>query len=290
MSTDSDSEASVPCVCDCGQTFDSPAEAAKHHFHECDGSLITDDEKARQLTTMTDEISVHDYAQIGSHQYSANVETDDGDTTVTANLFSGSVEAIGPNDDLTDEQTQQLLSILVSEVPATFENPVVTIRNDHQISGGGGVANGQGGGGGSGGDDSFDGDIVSDPDEDTLDGDVELLEEKVGQWLSNYASVKSSMIDGAWDLEVATITNPDDGSSEQGVYIDVAPWYAGSDVWDNSDRAFKDDDAKESFGDHREAMRGIFSDDDSPVKGVVDDSGEYNEWYNYVPVEDVEDL
>lgn len=269
--------------CGCDEIFESAAEWGNHSATECpiggvDYELVPMSDKETDT-----EVSVESYTQIGSHEFAVNiVHHDDHVGQAVADLFAGTVEPIGPNPrDVVNDEVRQVLEALISDLPETTDAPFTFVKQTVN----GGVGGGGSGGSSSGGsEDSFDGDIFTEKD-----GGDDLVE-NVEAWLSNYANVKSSMIEGAYSLKYGTITNPGNGESEDGVYIDVAPWYAGSDVWDSDDRSFASDDGKESFGDHRDAMRDIFSDDDSPVVGVVDDSGEYNEWYNYVPEDVAADL
>ena len=287
-------------ACTCGEQFHDHAEAGNHDAQQCDGTLVfaaeeieeVADSKAVTMSDSDSEFNVVDYAQIGSYEYTANVQNGTDDLrTVYVNLFEGEVRPVGPNTkDISSDHKRELITNMVENVPQTFDQPITLIRNDHQVTGVGG--GGGGGNGSSSGDDDsggFDGDVISDPGEH--DYDAEEAEENVDQWLSNYANVKGSMLEDAWSLEFAEITDPDSGESELGVHIDVAPWYAGPDIWDSSDREWADDDASETFGDHREAMRNIFTDDDSPVEGVAEDNGgDYADWYNYVPADEAADL
>lgn len=158
------------------------------------------------------------------------------------------------------------------------------------VGGAGGGNGSTGSSGGSSGSDTGQSDVdpVSDPGSDH-EYDPEALIENVGDWLSNYASVKGDMIDGAWDLEFKKLTNPQNGQSDLGVHIVVEPFAHG--VWDNDSGSWASDDAKERWSDHSAAMRSIFSSDDDPVKGFsVETDDEYDDWYNYVPADEAADL
>lgn len=282
----------VVCSCTCGEPFDEPAALGEHVATECDGDPIFETD---ERTTMSDsesddtEVSILDYAQLASHEYAANVKANgSGEQTVVVDIFEGEVNSIGPDaSDIGDDEKQTLLSEMVASVPDTFEQPMTFIRNDHQITGGGSNGSTGGSDGSSDDDDSFDGEIFEEIDADDADEKIDAVDD----WLSNYSNVKSDMIDGGWHLEYGKITNPDDGSTEEGVYVDIAPFYCGTDIWDSDSSSYADDDAQDTFKAHREEMtgeNGVLRED--AVEAVVDDSGDWNEWYNYVPAENVDDL
>lgn len=280
------------CACSCGEPFDDPTALGEHVATECDGEPLFDD-AALEITMSSEEteISIHDYAQIGSHEFATNVETDDGTQTAVVDLFNGTVDTLGPNaTELTDDQQSELLYEMTAAVPKTPEQPFTFVKATANAGGGGGSSTGGGGGSadGSGGDDGFDGDIISDPGD--TDYDADDLEDQVDEWLNNYANVKSSMIEGAWDTQFRKITDPEDGESELGVYINIDPWHGP--LWDHDAGTFDTDDGKQpdEWADHKDAMKSIFSDDDSPVRFVVEEGDPYDTWYNYVPAEEVDDL
>lgn len=139
--------------------------------------------------------------------------------------------------------------------------------------------------------DSEDVEVLTDPGSNH-DYDPDTLEETVDQWLSNYASVKSGMIDGAWEVEFQNITNPSTGSSELGVVIDDSPWHGP--LWDHDDFQFDTPDGKQpdEWANHKEALRSIYQADDDPIKGfsVENPDSDYDDWYNFVPASEASDL
>lgn len=257
----------------CGQRFETPEELGSHLGPECGGFDVVD--MADEDTPTVDSV-----AQISTSMYGVVLTRDEDSTQyVVANLADGTVEPKGFNTSgLSDGHEATIIRTLVEQLPDVAEGTIVHVEANSQ-SGGSAPAGGSGGDG----EDSFDGEVVNE-----LDGH-EDEEDAVDEWLSNYASVKSSMIDGAWSTTYAELTDPQSGETVEGVHIDVAPFYAGSDVWDSSNSEWAHDDAQDEFADHRKAMNGIFKDDSEPVELVVDDDDDFG-WYNYVPADAVDDL
>lgn len=130
--------------------------------------------------------------------------------------------------------------------------------------------------------------IVSDAPADH-DYDAEQLVANVERWLSNYASVKGDMIEGAYDVSFVEMTDPETGGSELGVYIDDAPWHGPH--WDHDAGHFEGGSQPDEWADHNDAMRSIYNADDSPVEAIVEENeGGYDDWHNYVPADEAEDL
>lgn len=257
----------------CGQLFETPADLGRHLGPECDGF-------DRVAMADEDTPTVESVAQISTSLYGVVLTRDEDSTQyVVADLIDGSVEPKGFNTSgLSDGHQATIIRTLVEQLPDVAEGTIVNVSAT--ASGGGGAP---AGGSGGDGEDSFDGDVVNE-----LSGHDDE-EDAVDDWLSNYASVKSSMIDGGWSTTYAELTDPQSGETVEGVHIDVAPFYAGSDVWDSENSTWAHDDAQDEFADHREAMKGIFKDDSEPVELIVDDDDDFG-WYNYVPADAVDDL
>lgn len=179
-----------------------------------------------------------------------------------------------------------ILGAIVQAGPEYRPGPQETLNIT--LEGAAGNASGTSQSGGSSGTDSSPSDVevVTAPGSDH-DHDPDELTENVDEWLTNYANVKGDLVEGWWDLSLQTLTNPSNGSSNLGVHIELEPF--GHSCWDGD--SWSTDDSKDEWTDHQKAMRSIFSDDDSPVQAFsVETDDEYDDWYNYVPAEDAEDL
>lgn len=144
---------------------------------------------------------------------------------------------------------------------------------------------------GEDGDSGFDGDIVDNPG--THDYDANELVDAVEDWLSYKADdPTSNLIDGAWECTFKKITDPESGQSDLGVYIESDPWHGP--YWDHDSRSWDTDDGSQpdEWADHNQAMREtVFNADGSPVEAVVEETdGEYDDWHNYVPAEEAQEL
>lgn len=290
-------------VCGCDETFQTVGEFGDHR----DGCTASD---SFDVITMSDEANTEilQVSRIGPVAYLARFERD-AETAESedpsgprrqfarVDLSNASVDIVGANQTTVGAGGEDEILEYIMEVHDDLEdigsdNLLTAMAIVNSVSGAvpsGAAPTAADGAGGAGGDDggSFDGEVFEELETD----DSEELVEKVEQWLKNFSAVKSDMIEGGYSAKYGRITDPEDGSSEDGVYIDVAPFYAGSDIWDSKNNKWADDDAQEKFADHRAALTGdggVLRED--IVEAVVDDSGEYNDWFNYVPASKAAEL